>query len=96
MGFLGNLYNRGMEMKMEAERDAERMSTEQICEKVKTLFGRAEKMPALSAYASALQRRFNEMQDWELKSYRDELYRKKNAPAYNILKKELQNRGIIE
>lgn len=92
---VGKVVNRANEMAMEAESECERMSTEEICRKIKRLQTDAGKLPALSACAKVLRQRFEEMDEWELKYFRDELYKDRNAYAYNILRQVCQNRGLI-
>lgn len=88
------ISNRVNEMESDAETECERMTTESICDKVKRSYHNFERIPATSGYTKVLRRRFEEMSDYELKDLGQRLYRDKN-PAYNLLKQELQNRGLI-
>lgn len=98
MGFfdmVGKAVNRASEMAMEAEAECERISTDEICDKIRQLQHDAGKMPALSACAKVLRGRFEKMDEWELKYFRDKLFNDRNAYAYNVLKQVCQSRGLI-
>ncbi len=89
--FIGNAMNSANEKCLEAENEAERKSTKQICDKIKS----SASIATCAGYMAVLRNRLDEMDDYEAKELVDYLFTTKNLKAVSALYVELEDRSLV-
>ena len=91
MDFIEGAYNQAKGKRDDIRAEAESMSIEQICSRLKN----CHEVIKTTGYMGVLIEKAEELSDWELKELYKEQYRIKNVYAVQALRSVLEERGSL-